>query len=344
MSKTVRALVVDDSALMRKLIIDILERDPDIQVIGSASNGAEALVKIADMEPDVVTMDIEMPVMDGLTALQHMMNDYPRPVVMISALGKRQADITTKALDLGAVDFIAKPSGTLSLDIDKLGDEIIRKVKMASGVKIRKRDSPSDIKPVPVPSFRPTKRKAIVIIGSSTGGPRAVQEVLSWMPRTIPAPILMVQHMPEGFTSSFAQRLNWCTSLDVSEARDGDPVRTGKALLAPANYHTLIENKRIILDDGPKVHYVRPSVDVLMKSAAKKYKSGCLGVLLTGMGSDGAEGMRAIKEAGGYTIAQNKETCVVYGMPKAAADLNVVDEMLPLEDIGKKILSVMGTL
>jgi two-component system chemotaxis response regulator CheB len=337
MTKPIRVLVVDDSAVMRKLLSDILNEAPDINVVGTARNGADALDKVPKLNPDVVTMDIEMPKMDGLTALQHIINEHSLPVIMVSAMDKRQADITIKALEFGAVDFISKTSGTLSLDIEKRKKTLISKIKMAAKVKISKLKK---IKPTPIScsSFVPKDNDWLITIGASTGGPKAIPEILSRLPRNIPAAILIVQHMPEGFTKSFAERLNWYTSLDVKEAEEGDRIEIGNVLVAPGNHHMEIKGKSIHLSNGPNVNNVRPSVDVLMKSASKYYGSKCMGVLLTGMGNDGGEGMKNIKLNGGKTVAQNEDTCVVFGMPKAAIDLRVVDEIAPLEQIAKVIM------
>jgi two-component system chemotaxis response regulator CheB len=337
MEKSVRVLIVDDSAVMRKLLSDILGGAEGIEVVGTARNGGDALTKVSTLRPDVVTMDIEMPKMDGLTALTHIMAEKPRPVIMVSAMDKRQADITMKALDLGAVDFISKTSGTLSLDMEKTSQTLISKVKMAARIKVVKRRA-IKISPVSIPKFLSKNGDTVVTIGASTGGPRAIPEVLSRLPRDLPAGLLIVQHMPEGFTKSFAERLNWYTSLEVKEAEDGDEVVPGLVLIAPGNLHMEVDGKKIHLTDGPHVNNVRPSADVLMKSAAKAYGPRCTGVLLTGMGNDGAEGMKAIKNSGGKTIAQDKDSCVVYGMPKAAVELRIVDKVAPLSKIARNII------
>lgn len=340
MSRITKVLVVDDSAVMRKLITDILEGDPQIEVVGTAGNGADAIKMARKLNPNVITMDIEMPKMDGLTALQHILKSQPLPVIMLSAMDKRQADITMKALDLGAVDFISKTSGTLSLDMEERSGVLISKVKMAANVKIKKKD---DIRmtPISVPNFMEKKGNWLITIGASTGGPRAIPQILSRLPRNLPAAVLIVQHMPKAFTQSFAERLNWITSLEVREAHEGDAIKQGTVLVAPGNMHMEVTGKKIHLSGEPPVNNARPSVDVLMKSAAKRYKSRCLGVLLTGMGSDGALGMKDIKKYGGRTIAQNEDTSVVYGMPKVAVDMNAVDKVAPLEDIAGNIIDTM---
>jgi two-component system chemotaxis response regulator CheB len=337
MEQPIKVLVVDDSAVMRKLISDILERSPDIEIVGTARDGTDALTKARSLRPNVITMDIEMPKMDGLTALQHIMVENPIPVIMVSAMDKRQADITIKALDLGAVDFIPKTSGTLSLDMDKMGDTLISKVKIAARIKPRKKKE-IKVAPVSFPKFRIKKYGRVVAIGASTGGPKAIPEVLCRLPSNLPAGILIVQHMPEGFTRSFAERLNWYTSLEVREAEEGDEIEPGTVLIAPGNLHMEVKKNRVHLTDGPHVNNVRPSVDVLMKSTARIYGPGCIGVLLTGMGADGAQGMKEIKNCGGRTIAQNEKTSIVYGMPKAAVELRVVDRVVPLQNIARDII------
>ena len=336
----IKVLVVDDSIVMRRIISDILSKDEEIEVVGAARNGAEALEMVRELDPDVVTMDIEMPVMDGLTALQHIMAESPRPVVMLSSMDKRQADITLKSLDMGAVDFISKTSGSLSLDLERTGEDIIAKVKAAAKAAILPLPAADKAKPVPIPAL---SGDWLVIIGSSPGGPKALPEVLSRLPANLPAAVLIVQHMPEGFTRSFAERLNWVSPLEVKEAEEGEEMKQGKVYLAQGNKHLILDGKRLRLDDGPKVNYVRPAIDVLMKSAAPIYGPRTIGVILTGMGSDGAEGMKCIKRNGGKTIAQSEETCVVYGMPKAVVESGAADRVVPLEEIAQTITVMIST-
>jgi len=334
-------LVVDDSIVMRRIITDLLSSDQDLEVVGAARNGLEALEKVRTLNPDVVTMDIEMPVMDGLTSLQHIMAEFPRPVVMLSSMDKRQADITFKALELGAVEFIPKTSGSLSLDLERVGDTIVEKVKAAARAKVHhSRPSVRSIQPSIIPTL---SGDWIVVIGCSTGGPKSLPEVLSRLPGNLPAPVLVVQHMPEGFTRSFAERLDMTSPLEVKEAEDGEEIHKGHVYLAPGNKHLLLNGRKLMLDDGPKVNYVRPAVDVLMNTVAPIYGPRTVGVILTGMGSDGAEGMKLIKRNGGKTVVQNEETCVVYGMPKAVVDLGAADRIVPLEDIAKNIVLMLST-
>jgi two-component system, chemotaxis family, protein-glutamate methylesterase/glutaminase len=336
-----KVLVVDDSIVMRRIITDLLSQDEEIEVVGTARNGAEAIEKVRTLNPDVVTMDIEMPVMDGLTALQHIMAEYPRPVVMLSSMDKRQADITFKALELGAVDFIPKTSGSLSLDLERVSCTILDTVKAAAKAKMKVVRTPiRSIMPTSLPTL---SGEWIVLIGCSTGGPKALPEVLSRLPGNLPAPVLVVQHMPEGFTKSFAERLNWISPLEVKEAEDGEEIQKGKIYIAPGNRHMTLKGNKVHLDDGPKINFVRPAVDVLMNSVAPMFGPRTVGVILTGMGSDGAVGMELIKKNGGKTIVQNEETCVVYGMPKAVADRNAADRIVPLEDIAKNIVVMLST-
>jgi len=336
-----RVLIVDDSIVMRRIISDLLSKDGEIEVVGTARNGVEALEQVRQLDPDVVTMDIEMPVMDGLTALQHIMAESPRPVVMLSSMDKRQTDITLKSLDLGAVDFIPKTSGSLSLDLERNSQYILDKIKAAARAKVAPRRFPAgSVQPAPQLAL---SGDWVVVIGASTGGPKALPEVLSRLPANLPAAVLVVQHMPEGFTRSFAERLNWVSALEVKEAEEGEEIKKGKVYIAPGNRHLLLDGTVLRLDDGPRVNYVRPAVDVLMKSVAPLYGPRTIGVILTGMGADGAEGMRLIKDNGGKTVVQNEETCVVYGMPKAVVDLRAADRIVPLEDIAQAITIMIST-
>jgi len=341
----VRALVVDDSSFMRKSLTHILESDRSIEVVGVAANGLEAIRKVKQLRPDVVLLDIEMPVMDGLAALSHIMAERPTPVLMLSALDKREATIAIKSLEHGAVDFLPKPSGVISYDIDKLSDEIIAKVKTAAGVNVR-----NIALRLPEETFqrqwpKPVTRKSFIVIGASTGGPGAIATVLSHLPRDIPSAIVIVQHMSPEFVPSFVERLQWGCSLDISTARRGAVLSAGRVLVAPGGYHIAISQNgrvnKIRLSRKPLPHAVIPSIDYTMESAARAYGKSALGVLLTGIGSDGARGLKAIKEAGGSTIAEDQSTCVVFGMPKAAIELGCVDEVVPLPQIAQAILRMM---
>ena len=344
-STFVRVLIVDDSSFMRKSLTHILESDGAIEVIGTAVDGEDAVRSVKQLHPDVVLLDIEMPVMDGLAALAHIMAECPTPVLMLSALNKRDAAIAIKSLYHGAVDFIAKPSGVISYDIDRLSNEIIAKVKAAAGANVRQLALR-----LPKESYqrrwpKPGTRKEMVVIGASTGGPRAVATVLSGLPRDISPAIIVVQHMSPEFVPSFVERLRWGCSLDISTARKGEVIDSGQVLVAPGGCHVGVtrdgDARRIRLSRKASAYAVFPSIDYAMDSAARAYGAGVLGVLLTGIGSDGARGMKAIKEAGGSTIAEGESSCVVFGMPRAAIELGCVDEIMPLSQIAQAILRMI---
>ena len=317
---------------MRNVISDIINSDPQLQVIGTARDGEEALSKLDVLEPDVITLDIEMPRMDGLSVLKQIMKRKPKPVIMLSALTREGAIYTLKALDYGAVDYITKPSGNISLDLHTIKDEIISKIKMAASANLPK----LKIKPISIESCELGDN--VVAIGASTGGPQALTYVLTSLPQNIP-PILIVQHMPEGFTKSFAERLDKLCKFKVKEAEEGDYISKDLVLIAPGGFHmTVSKTGRIRLDRTPPIHGVRPAVDPMMASVARFYKSRAVGVILTGMGRDGAYGMKKIKEYGGVTIAQDEETSVVFGMSKAAIEEGCVDVVLPLHKIPIEIM------
>lgn len=329
-----KVLVVDDSAFMRKIISSMIDSDPQLTVVGTAFDGVNALKKISKLEPDVITLDVNMPRMDGLATLKELMKTNPMPVVMLSATTQEGAETTFKALRLGAVEYIAKPSGDISLDIGKVRDELVEKIKTAAQARIVTHE---DATYSPVQIKHEIKEK-VIAIGASTGGPPALEEILVNLPKNTP-PILIVQHMPAGFTSSFAKRLNRLCSFDVKEATEGDSIRQGLALIAPGGQHMMVtETGRIRLGDGPSEHRVRPAVDPMMRTMAEVYKSETIGVILTGMGRDGSSGLKAIKEKGGRTIAQNEETCTVFGMPRAAIEDGNVDRILPLSRIPQQIM------
>jgi two-component system, chemotaxis family, protein-glutamate methylesterase/glutaminase len=330
----IKLLIVDDSLLMQKVISDLLQSDKQIIVIGTARDGEEALLKVASLHPDVVTMDIEMPKMNGLTAVRRIMESCPTPVIMISALTQREAMLTLKALEFGAVDYIPKPSGQISLNMDSVRDELISKVKTAASANL------SSTKPVAQEDIGGATSigDRIISIAASTGGPPAVTTVLTALPADTP-PILIVQHMPKGVTKLFAEGLNERCKFTVKEAQEGDRVQERLALIAPGGFHMVVTKEhKIHLTIDPPVNYVRPAADVLMISMAEIYGAKNIGVVLTGMGSDGAKGIKAIKEHGGYTIAQDQATSVVYGMPNVANQTGCVDKVAPLERIPRAIL------
>ena len=343
MNRGIRVLVVDDSAFMRYTITKYLSADPEIEVIGHARDGLEALEKIITLQPDVVTLDVEMPRMDGLTALRRIMREHPVPVVMLSSLTQRGAYTTIQALMRGAVDFVPKP--TTGVDIGAVADELIQKVKVAARSQPADSDAAEAAAPEAKGGVRPFHRgDPLVVIGASTGGPRALQQVLSGLPSDFPAAVTIVQHMPPGFTQSLAQRLNECSPLIVQEAADGDRLAQGLALLAPGDFHLRFRDAhRVALDHGPRRNHVRPAVDVTMESAAEQHGPTVIGVILTGMGSDGREGARRIKEAGGRVIAEHESTSVVYGMPRSVVEAGLADEVVPLPDIASVIVEWVKT-
>jgi two-component system chemotaxis response regulator CheB len=349
MSDTIRVLVVDDSALMRKLIPAILARDPSIEVVGTAMDGAFALKKIEELRPDVVTLDLEMPRMDGMETLRLIMRRAPLPVILFSTHSKEGAYSTLKALALGAVDFIAKPTDAAAGHLETIADLLIEKIKVAKRAAGRK--LPPAAVPLDPPSLKKGARSSlppsrIIAIGISTGGPNALQFVLSQIPADFQCSILVVQHMPEGFTEMFARRLDECCALDVSEAKSGDLLFSGRVLICPGNRHMMVRRMprgdMAVLSDGAPVNGHRPSVDVLFHSVAQEFALAAVGVIMTGMGEDGAEGLGAIKSAGGMTIAQSEDTCVVGGMPRAAIQKGHVNKIIPLEGIGTFLVNQYG--
>ena len=348
MSERVRVLVVDDSALMRKLIPAILARDPSIEVVGTAMDGAFALKKIEELRPDVVTLDLEMPRMDGMETLRLIMQRAPLPVILFSTHSKEGAYSTFKALAIGAIDFVAKPKDAAAGHLDDIADQLIEKIKVA---KRAGRAKP----PAPVIVDAPAQKKAsratlppnrIIAIGISTGGPNALQFLLSQIPAEFPASILVVQHMPEGFTEMFARRLDECCAVDVQEAKSGDLLVASRVLICPGNRHIMVRRMprgdMAVLSDGPPVNGHRPSADVLFHSVAQEFGLTAVGVIMTGMGEDGAEGLGAIKSAGGMTLAQSEDSCVVSGMPHAAIQKGHVTKVVPLDGLGAFLVSHYG--
>jgi two-component system chemotaxis response regulator CheB len=348
MSERVRVLVVDDSALMRKLIPAILARDPSIEVVGTAMDGAFALKKIEELRPDVVTLDLEMPRMDGMETLRLIMQRAPLPVILFSTHSKEGAYSTFKALALGAIDFVAKPKDAAAGHLDVIADQLIEKIKVAKRAGRSKPAAPA-IADVPQPkkvSRATLPPSRIIAIGISTGGPNALQFLLSQIPAEFPASIVVVQHMPEGFTEMFARRLDECCAIDVQEAKSGDLLAAGRALICPGNRHIMVRRMprgdMAVLSDGPPVNGHRPSADVLFHSVAQEFGLTAVGIIMTGMGEDGAEGLGAIKSAGGMTLAQSEDTCVVSGMPHAAIQKGHVTKVVPLDGLGAYLLSHYG--
>jgi two-component system chemotaxis response regulator CheB len=349
MKERVRVLVVDDSALMRKLIPMILERDPDIEVVGTAMDGAFALRKIAELQPDIVTLDLEMPRMDGLETLRMIMRGAPLPVIVFSTHSKEGAYSTFKALALGAIDFVPKPKNAAAGNLEPVAFQLAEKIKVAKRAGGRK-SIPKTVLETP-PSSKKRSRPAvppnrIIAIGISTGGPNALQYLLTQFPADFPATFVVVQHMPEGFTDMFARRLDECCALDVQEAKSGDLLIAGRVLICPGNRHMMVRRmprgEMVVLSDTPPINGHRPSADVLFHSVAQEFGLTSVGIIMTGMGEDGAEGIGAIKAAGGMTIAQSEETCVVSGMPRAAMMKGFVQKVLPLDTLGAHLLSQYG--
>jgi two-component system, chemotaxis family, protein-glutamate methylesterase/glutaminase len=348
MSERIRVLVVDDSALMRKLIPAILARESSIEVVGTAMDGAFALKKIEELQPDVVTLDLEMPRMDGIETLRLIMRRAPLPVILFSTHSKEGGYATLKALALGAVDFLTKPKDAAAGRLDEIAGQLITKIKVAKRAVGRKLP-PAVIEETPAPkkgtrASLPPRR--IIAVGISTGGPNALQFVLSQIPEDFLSTILIVQHMPEGFTEMFAKRLDECCALEVHEARSGDLLLAGRVLICPGNRHMMVRRMprgdMVILSDGPPVNGHRPSADVLFHSVAQEFGLTAVGVLMTGMGDDGAEGLGALKAAGGMTIAQSEDTCVVSGMPRAAILKGYASKIIPLDGLAAYLVSNYG--
>lgn len=333
----VKLLVVDDSAFMRKIISDLIGGISGIEVAGIARNGLDALEVIPRIKPDIITLDIEMPKLNGLETLKIIKEKYDIPVIMLSSLSGR--DITIEALELGALDFIEKPTD-LSSNLDDFKEELAMKIRSISPktvgkTSIKRRNAQASGRSI-------NKEIGAVVIGASTGGPKALTEVLKKIPGNIGVPIFIVQHMPKGFTTSFAQRLDKESELKVVEAENNMAIERGVVYLAPGDYHMEVDGSRIKLNSNDKIYGVRPAVDYLFDSAARTYKSNLLGVIMTGMGRDGAEGMQSIKDMGGCNIAQNEETSVVYGMPGNAVAKGVIDCILSLDEIGDKLREILS--
>lgn len=342
MARKIRVLVVDDSALMRQMVSRIL-RDAGFEVVGTARDGQQALEAAERLKPDVITLDVEMPVMDGLTMLRRLMQENPLPVVMLSSLTTQQAPATIEALALGAVDVVAKPGGAISLNIDEVAEELISKVRVAATARVRPLE---DARPRRAPSVRSTsphpartKRqltRQLVIVGSSTGGPKALVELVSSLPGDFGAPVVIVQHMPAGFTASLAARLDKNSSLDVAEAKEGVFPKAGEVWVAPGGFHLRFDKRGRMKFDSSEPHLgVRPAVDLTMESAVDVWGSGVIGVVLTGMGMDGARGARRIKQAGGIVFAQDEASCVVFGMPRAVIEMGQADQVVPLSEMAE---------
>lgn len=351
----IKVLIVDDSAFMRKALENILVKDPEISIAGTAANGLEALEAVKKLDPDVVTMDYEMPRMDGLTALKQIMQDNPRPVLMVSSLTSEGAEVTLKAMEAGAVDFVTKPSSTVNLGIMDMEHELQQKVKAVSRRRKalllraefaqRLARAAGHSQPLARSVAKPADRRQtrdLVAIGVSTGGPPAVQKVLSALPEDFPAPILIAQHMPASFTGPFADRLDKQCKISVKEAEDGEKLRDGWAYVCPGGKHLRVaarlSTRTVVVSEEPKTAIYKPSANELMASVGEQIGVRALGVILTGMGSDGVIGMETLKKRGGRALAQNEASCVVYGMPKAVVDARLADEVLDIEDMALAIM------
>ncbi len=341
----IRVLVVDDSAFVRHILIKNLDAARGITVVGEARDGLDALEKIAALKPDVVTLDIEMPRMDGLETLRRIMAECPTPVVMLSALTQHGAQVTIQALMLGAVDFVPKPSATV--DIQHVLDELIPKIRAAARsptVSPALLVAPPQTQTYALPAApRPfLSGDPLIIIGASTGGPRALQQVLSGLPADLPAAAVVVQHMPPKFTTSLAQRLNDNSPLAVREAEPHDRLAQGLVLVAPGDYHLCFAGRsQVVLDQGPRRNYTRPSIDVSFESAAALHHSAVIGVILTGMGADGTAGARQIKAAGGTVIAEDESTSVVYGMPRSVIEAGAADYTVPIHEVAATLIKLV---
>ena len=341
MTKRVGVLVVDDSPLCRQLISDALGKDPELEVLGEARNGAEAVQLALTLKPQVITMDVEMPKMDGVTAVSEIMQTIPTPIVMVSTLTSAGADTTLRALEAGAVEAIAKPSG-LSHDLANVSDRLAEAIQRASHARVHKRRpslpvAPRPATPSPATSGR-FKALQLLVIGSSTGGPPALTEVVPHLPADLTAGVLIVQHMPAGFTGALARRLDALSPLEVAEAVEGEPIVSGRVLVAPGDFHMVVtKDRRIHLHKEPAIHGVRPSVDITLNSVPDAYGANVAVAILTGMGKDGADGAALVERAGGKIFTQDEASCVVYGMPRVAKEKTQHATELPLDRIAQAL-------
>jgi len=342
--KAIRVLIVDDSAVVRKILTEELSRFKDIQVIGTAVDPYAARDKIVKLEPDVITLDMEMPRMDGLSFLAKLMKYYPMPVVVLSSLTPENSDTALKALELGAVEVLCKPGAAYTTH--NVSQRLAHAIRAAAAARIgvSKRDFRPGPREVVEGAFQFDTTHKVIAIGASTGGTKAIETVLTGLPPSTPGTVI-VQHMPENFTRAFAERLDKNCRMTVREARDNDHVIPGTALVCPGNYHMVIHrsggNYVVKIKEGPMVHYQRPSVDVLFQSVARHVGRNAVGVLLTGMGADGAKGLLEMKKSGAATIAQDEETCVVFGMPREAIKLGAADRIVPLPRIAGTIAELI---
>ena len=359
--KRIRVLIVDDSAFMRKVLQSILTADPQIEVIGEARDGRDAVAQAESLKPDLITMDINMPLMDGLQAIERIMSSNPRPILVVSSETRDGAGSTLKALELGAIDFVAKPSSGIDLDMNSVREELIRKLKTAAKVRVvrtaarsaprvevaeGKANGSSGHGSAPASVAR-GMRFPLVMVACSTGGPATLMKFVPMFASSFPGAVVIVQHMPGTFTTQFGQQLSEIANIAVKEAESGEVIRPGTLYVCPGSHHLRINTGgKITLDDGPRISGYRPCADVALETAAAFAGPMTIGVILTGMGNDGARGVRAVKAAGGYAIAQDESTSVIFGMPGEAIKTGVVDEVLPLESIyaaiEKRVMSLSG--
>ncbi len=340
--RKLRVLVVDDSAFVRQALTRMLSGEPDIEVVGHASDGKDGIEKARQLRPDVITLDVQMPRMGGLEALEVLMSTDPLPVLLLSSQTREGADVTLRGLELGALDFVDKSRVQGNMNLANLAEELKAKIRAIARVHVSRREVAEERR---LPERPRATRADVVVVATSTGGPPALQAILPRMPRGLRCAMLVVQHRPVGFTRSLAERLNARSEIPVREAEDGDLIEPGHVLIAPAGKHLKLRRRgtsvKAVLDDEPRHALHRPSADVLMGSVARVYGSRSLAVVLTGMGSDGTEGLRAIHDAGGRTLAEAEETCVIYGMPKSAVEAGVVDDSIPLHQMAEAILAAV---
>lgn len=343
--RSIKVLVVDDSAIVRKIFNEELSRERGIDVIGTAPDPYVARDKIVRLKPDVVTLDIEMPRMDGITFLKKLMKYYPLPVIVVSSLTPKGGRLALEAIESGAVEVLSKPGGAYS--VGDMKQQLADKIRAAARARVSRRKDETSVDEasvtLPTRALKETTNK-VIAIGASTGGTEALKKVLTKFPRTIPG-VLVVQHMPPNFTTAFAERLDNMCDISVKEAEDGDSVLPGRALIAPGNYHMLLRRSGaryyVSVKNGPMVCHQRPSADVLFNSSAQYAGANSIGVILTGMGSDGAQGLLKIRQAGARTIGQDEASCVVYGMPKEAAKLGAVEKIVPLDRIAQQVIDFL---